>query len=56
MGDAEMEEAAMVVFQSTGSSNYLHGISYPVDKFKRELDSATKFMRSQAKTPVAAKR
>ncbi len=56
MGDAELEEAALTVFQSVGSSDYLHGISYPVDKFKRELESASKFIRSHAKTPVAAKR
>jgi hypothetical protein len=56
MGDAELAEAAMAVQQSTGSSAYLHGIDYPLEKFKKELESTFKFMKSHSKTPVTAKR
>ena len=56
MGDAELEEAALTVLQSTGASGYLHGISYPVEKFKRELDSTIKYIKSHSKTPVTTKK
>jgi hypothetical protein len=56
MGDSELAEAAMAVQQSTGSSAYLHGIDYPVEKFKKELESTSKFMKSHSKTPVGSKR
>lgn len=56
MGDAEFEEAAITVLQSTGSSSYLHGISYPLEKFKHELESSMKFMKSHSKSPAGAKR
>jgi AhpD family alkylhydroperoxidase len=56
MGDAELEEAALCVLQSTGSSSYLHGISYPVEKFKHELDSTVKYIKSHSKVPEIARK
>ena len=52
MGDSEIKEAASTIDLSTGVSAYLRGVGYPVDKFKQELDSAVKYMKSQAKQPV----
>ncbi len=56
IGDTEILEAAITVQQSVGVSGYLHGVEYSVDKFKQELNSAIKYIKSQAKTPVRAGR
>jgi hypothetical protein len=56
MGDAELEEAAITVLQSTGSSSYLHGIDYPLEKFRKELEATSKFIKSRSKSPVGAKK
>ncbi len=53
MGEAEIQEAAAAVLQSTGASSYLYGIGYSIDKFKNELDSASRHIRSQAGVAAA---
>ncbi len=54
MSDAEIKEAAAAVLQSTGTSSYLHGLEYPVDKFKKELDASIRYIKNQSR--AAAKR
>jgi hypothetical protein len=56
MGEAEIQEAASTVQQSVGTSAYLHGVGYDVEKFKQELDSIMRHIKSQAKAPVGARK
>jgi hypothetical protein len=55
LGEAEIQEAALTVLQSVGVSSYLHGVDYSLDQFKKELDSAIKYIKSQSK-PAAKRR
>jgi hypothetical protein len=50
LGEAEIQEAAISVLQSMGVSSYLHGVDYSLDKFKQELYSAIKYIKTQSKT------
>lgn len=54
MGEAEIQDAATTVLQSTGASSYLHGVGYDLDKFKSELEAAVSYIKSQTK-PVKGK-
>ncbi len=56
MGDSEITEASITAEQSTGVSSYLHGIGYPLETFKQELNSAIKYIKSHAKVPARAAR
>jgi hypothetical protein len=47
MGDAEIQEASATAQTVVGFSAYLHGITYDVEQFKRELDAAVAHVRSQ---------
>ncbi len=55
MGEAEIQEASSVVQHSVGTSAYLYGVDYSLDKFKQELGSIVKHIKSRARTPVGAK-
>jgi len=52
MTDEQITEAAGAVNQSTGTSAYLHGIDYSVDKFKQELNATVMYMKTHAKEPA----
>lgn len=47
MGDEHIQEAAATAQQVVGFSGYLHGIDYSVEQFKRELDEAVAYIKSQ---------
>ena len=47
MGDPEIQEASMAAGQVVGFSAYLHGINYSVEQFRRELDEAVAYIKSQ---------
>lgn len=47
MGNEEFTEAATAVLQVVGTSAYLHGIGYSLEKFKQELDSAVRHIKGR---------
>jgi len=47
--DAEIEEAIHFAKSSAGWSAYINGIQMDYNKFKAEVDIATKYVRKQAK-------
>jgi hypothetical protein len=47
MGDAEIQEASATVQQVVGFSAYLASSGYSVDEFRRELDAAVNYIKSQ---------
>jgi hypothetical protein len=49
MTDEQIAEAAGAVQQSVGISGYLAGIGYSVEKFRQELDAASKYIKSQSR-------
>ena len=54
MSEAAIQEAVMSAQFSTGISAYMYGMSYPTDKWKRELNTAVSYIKSRA--PVTAKK
>jgi AhpD family alkylhydroperoxidase len=44
MSDAAIQEAAISVQQSTGISDYLHGIGYSTAKWNKELDQSVSYL------------
>ncbi|MCR4393238.1 MAG: hypothetical protein NUV31_02580 [Dehalococcoidales bacterium] len=56
MGEEEIQEAAITVQQSVGTSAYLHGVGYDVNKFKQELGMVIDHIRSQSKTTATTRR
>ena len=56
MTEDQITEAAGAVNQSTGTSAYLHGIDYSVDKFKQELNATVNHIKSHMKQPAVASR
>ena len=49
MGDPQIQEASAVAGQVVGFSAYLHGVNYSVEQFRRELDEAVTYIKSQQK-------
>ena len=49
MGDPQIQEASATAGQVVGFSAYLHGINYSVEQFRRELDEAVNYIKSQQK-------
>ena len=47
MDDSHVQEAAATAGQVVGFSAYLAGIGYSVDTFRRELDEAVAYIKSQ---------
>jgi hypothetical protein len=47
--EEQITEAAGSVLQSGGTSAYLAGIGYSVEKFRQELDAAVNYIKSQKK-------
>ncbi len=47
MDDAQIQEAAASAGQVVGFSAYLAGIGYSVEQFRRELDEAVAYIKSQ---------
>ncbi len=43
------QEASATAGQVVGFSAYLHGINYSVEQFRRELDEAVTYIKSQQK-------
>jgi hypothetical protein len=52
MNETAITEAAATVQQTVGSSAYLHGINYDLDKWNRELKSSVNYMKNRKKTPA----
>ena len=48
MDDAQIQEAAETVYQSSGMSAYLHGVGYSLEQFMKELDEVVKHIKSQS--------
>jgi hypothetical protein len=48
MDEAHFQEAAAVAQAVVGFSAYLHGVGYSVEQFRRELDAAVQYIRSQS--------
>jgi hypothetical protein len=49
MGDPQIQEASAATGQVVSFSAYLHGINYSVEQFRRELDEAVTYIKSQHK-------
>ena len=47
MDETHVQEAATTVNVVVGFSAYLHSIGYSVEQFKRELDQAVAYIKSQ---------
>lgn len=47
MGDPHLQEASAAAQMAVGFSAYLHGTNYDVEQFKRELEQAAAYIRSQ---------
>lgn len=47
MDDSHVQEAAAAAGQVVGFSAYLAGIGYSVETFRRELDQAVAYIKSQ---------
>ena len=47
MDDAQIQEAAEAVLQSSGISAYLYGIGYNLEQFLQELAAAVEHIKSQ---------
>ncbi len=47
MDDAQIQEAAEAVLQSSGFSSYLYGIGYSLEQFLQELDATVEYIKSQ---------
>ncbi len=50
MGDEHIQEASTTAGQVVGFSAYLHSVGYSVEQFRRELDEAVQYIKSQQPT------